>query len=381
MAAKSKTQEQRVQESQLKDFLASLSREDQILGRQTGNHRVAVALARDSFFLDQFRDTCAEVFADTVRPNLVRLRRDRVRTERLDNVLLTDLHFGSNLDPREVPVQYGPVEEARRFAYIAQEVLDYKPQYRAESSLAIHVAGDIIQNQLHDPRDGDILKEQFVRALYLFRQFVVYLATAPAQYQFRRIDVYGTPGNHGRNTARHHERATLQKHDSIENMVYEALKISCQGLKNVFFHIPWTPYYTYKAFNRFGFVTHGDTVLDFGHPQKSIAVESLVSQTNEINASQPHGQQYSLFAGGHVHSPSGLIHLPNGSDVIINGPLVPNDSFAVSKGKLRNRACGQTIWESVKNFIVGDYRYIRVDTGQDTNASLDRIIRPYSRGC
>jgi hypothetical protein len=55
--------------------------------------------------------------------------------------------------------------------------------------------------------------------------------------------------------------------------------------------------------------------------------------------------------------------------------LIPSDPYSVSIGKLEN-ACGQTIWESVQDFIVGDYRLVRVGEETDRDKSLD-FIKPF----
>jgi hypothetical protein len=73
-------------------------------------------------------------------------------TKRILNGLMSDLHFGADLNSEELPLNYTKVEEARRFASVCKGLAQYKPQYRDETKLYIHLAGDIIQGQLHDPR-------------------------------------------------------------------------------------------------------------------------------------------------------------------------------------------------------------------------------------
>lgn len=291
--------------------------------------------------------------------------------ERQVNIVLSDLHIGSDIEKRETgQLDFGIKEESRRLARVTKEVIGYKPQYRNETSLNVLLLGDIIQNSLHDARDGAPLAEQSARAIYLLSQMLGQFSAA-----FPKVNVYCNTGNHGRNTGRHHGRAVNQKWDSIETIIAYALKTASHNLKNVNFFIPKTPYVTYEVFGSKFFATHGDTVLNPGYPGKAINVGSIEAQINKINSSLEDKEEYSVFVVGHVHTAS-TTHLANGASLITNGPLVPSDEFAVSIG-LMEVSCGQMLVESVKNFPVGDVRYIRVSITDDKDASLDKIIAPY----
>src|SRR5690606_15100091 len=122
--------------------------------------------------------------------------------------------------------------------------------------------------------------------------------------------VFFQTGNHGRNVARHKARATQQKWDSIETMVYYAVKMACSNLANVTFELPYTPYYIYDSFGQKALATHGDTVINVGYPGKAIDVGSIEKQVNRINAALP--QKCDLFIVGHVHISMNL-QLSNGA--------------------------------------------------------------------
>lgn len=291
--------------------------------------------------------------------------------KRILNLLLSDLHFGADLNPKEVPNQYGVVEEARRIAAITKQCVDYKRQHREDTTLYVHLAGDIIQGTLHDQRDGDILAQQAARAMYLLSQVVGQLSA-----NFPSVVVRCTTGNHGRRVDRHKERATLQKVDSNETMIYAAIKLATAHLSNVKVLIPYTPYFTFQAFDKLGFVTHGDTVLMPGNTGKSINIESIRKQTNEINSKLEAKNQFSLFAVGHVHTGT-MSFLPNGSVFLSNGALIPTDAYGLSIG-LFSVTNGQWLWESVPGHIMGDARFLQVDESIDKDVSLDKIIKPFS---
>jgi hypothetical protein len=332
---------------------------------------LTTALAKDQLFLEQMISVFEASFGKGKYQvgKLYRPKRKK-KTERVVNVMISDTHFGAMLDPREVPIGYGRVEEARRLAAVCQQVAEYKVQYRDETELIVHMLGDVIQGQLHDKRDGEPLAEQFADAAHLLNQAIVFLAG-----HFKKVTVYCTPGNHGRNTARHNERATLQKWDAVENMLYTAVKIATAHIPNVNVYIPYTPYYVYDVFGMRGFMTHGDTVIKPGYPNRAIDVGDVSKQVNAINSRLELGERYALFGVGHVHVCS-CTRLPNKVSFLSNGCLIPPDAYALSIG-IFDTACCQAMWETVEGYIVGDRREAIVDEYTDKDKSLDKIIQPY----
>lgn len=333
---------------------------------------VSVVTAREQLFLDQYEEILAKVFS---KRNTKRYTpsRNKKSTKRILNLLLSDLHYGANLDKKEVGHRYGPVEEARRTAYVALSTANYKRRYRDDTELYIHLLGDIIQGQLHDLRDGSPLAEQVASAQNNLIQAIEFLAR-----EFPRgVTVFCTTGNHGRNTARHHNRATNQKWDSIETLVYLGVRAAFRNNPRVKFVIPKTPYYTYSAFANRGLMTHGDTVIKPGFPGNTIDVKRVTHQINAINAAMGKkiNEEYNLFGVGHVHTDS-VVNLPGKTVFLSNGCLIPSDAYAISIGYF-DVSCGQKLWESVPKYIFGDNRFISVDFDTDADSSLDQIVSPY----
>lgn len=287
------------------------------------------------------------------------------------NLVLSDLHIGSDIDGDTTgELNFGKVEESRRLARIIRETIEYKSEHRENTRLNVLLLGDIIQNQLHDQRDGAPLAEQAARAINLLSQ-----ALAQLSANFREVRVFCNTGNHGRNTGRHHDRAVNQKWDSIETIIYYSLKQTMSSLKNITVEIPKTPYIAYEVFGKKVFATHGDTVLSPGYPGSSIKTGVIQNQINRINASLNDQNEYAVFICGHVHVAS-VTHLSNGAVMLTNGSLVPVDEYAVSIG-MTETANGQYIFESVSGFPVGDCRYIKVSDKDDEDKSLDLIIKPF----
>src|ERR1017187_6999759 len=334
--------------------------------------KVAVATARDLLVVDELQKSLEKVFKKGwVTPPKYTGKKSQKPCQRIVNVLLSDLHFGSHLDSAETPFEYNTIQESRRLGRVVKQVADYKKQYRSETKLIIHLLGDIIQNQLHDARDGEPLSIQFATAVHYLVQAVFFLAS-----HYPSVEIYCATGNHGRNTARHQQKATNQKFDSIETMIYVALKTAVlnSGITNVKITIPKTPYYTVQLFNAKAFLTHGDTVLRPGNPGKSINVANLYQQVCKFNTARNIGGPFDIFCTGHIHVGS-ITNLPGGVTMITNGALVPPDNYSMSIGSPDN-TCGQYLWESVPEHAVGDQRFIVVDGAED-KSKYNEIIKPF----
>lgn len=366
----SKSEYKKQLNKELSDYLLERAQEQKEKENNRKAEKVTLGAAGQIVFMKEFERLCAKVFKGKVAVNKAPPK-SKSTVKRIVNLLLSDTHYGSNTDGREVKIAYGPVEEARRTAKVILETCNYKRQYRKETSLNLFLGGDMINGSLHDPRDGAPVAEQCTAALGILVQAIAYLSK-----EFPSVNVFCCSGNHGRRKDRHHQRAVNQKFDSLETILYSAVKIAFRDCKNVAVHIPYTPYITYQAFDKRGFVSHGDSVFSIGYPGSSINVKSIKNQINTINAAAGRkGAEFDLFAFGHVHTGS-VVHTA-GSTMITNGALPPPDAYAESIG-IFDSSAGQYLWESVPGHIFGDSRYIKVSEKDDRDASLDKIIKPYS---
>lgn len=362
-----KLEDRRDRERQVTEFLIEHAQRNRQDFQALQNKKAAAIAANNRIFLEEYEKIAATIFKCRIAPSSYSLKSDRKPKSRIVNLALGDLHYGAMLDARETPLAYGPKEEARRTAAIVLQAAEYKKQYRNDSRLYVHILGDVIQGQLHDARDGAPMAQQVCAAQYYLVQALSFLAAA-----YPEVEVFCTPGNHGRNQVRHKERAIVQKWDSLETTIYSGLKIALDHLSNVTVHIERTPYYIAKAFNKKGFYTHGDTVLEVGYPSKSIGVDKA---KRTINAMIVNGIDCQLFMVGHVHTGS-FVHLGNGALLMTNGCLIPTDNFAQSKA-LFTSCNGQWIWESVHDHIVGDQRFVEVGEETDRDSALEKIVKPY----
>jgi predicted phosphodiesterase len=319
--------------------------------------------------LDYVAQFAESVFKGRMSP--VPTPKKKKEVKRFINLVISDTHFGSDVKKEETGVaNYGVKEESRRLAKVVQETIAYKKEHREHTALNLLLIGDLTNGTLHDPRDGAPLAEQVCRAIHLLTQAVMRLAS-----EFQEINVYCESGNHGRRKERHHNRATNQKWDSYETIIYYSIKQAVANQKNVKVHITKKPYDHYEVFGKKIMYTHGDNVINPGYPGKDIKIGSLETQLNKINASLKDTEEYSVAIVGHVHTFSQTL-LSNGVYMITNGALIPPDDFAVSIGILES-PCGQLLFESVEGYPVGDTRFIRVGITEDNDASLDKIIKPW----
>ncbi len=335
------------------------------------------ALGRDAsqqiFVMQEMQRLASSVFSGRIKPAAVQFKRSREPKSRALVCVLSDLHFGSDLDARETGfLDYGAVEESRRLASVAKQLCEYKIERRSSTELRLVLGGDLIHGKLHDPQDGAPLAEQMIRAIHLLSQFVAQCAA-----HFEKVTVHCVTGNHGRIISRHPGRATVGKHDSNETVIYSSLMYIAQGLKNVTFSIPTRPYDSFELFGKKYFVTHGDTVLTAGNPGKSLETGRIEAQINRWNASLSGDDEYAVFILGHVHTPV-VHHMANNAWLVVNGCLIPADNYCVSLG-LPETVSDQVIFEAVPGFPVGDFRFVTLDKKIDEDASLDKIIRPWSR--
>lgn len=336
------------------------------------NRKLGAQSVKEKFLAENIEQFASRVFKGRIEPfSISKLTSSKNTTSRVVNAVLSDLHFGADLKIHETGTEYGRIEEARRAAAVFEQIMEYKIEHRSDTELELLLLGDIIQGQLHDARDGAELAEQICRSIHILSQGISYLASG-----YKKVRVRCATGNHGRNKARHFDRATHQKWDSHETIIYYSLSQACAAFKNVEFFIPKTPFLTYDVFGHKVFATHGDTVLNVGNPGNQIRVSAIERQVNRINASLNDSEEYAVFVLGHVHTGT-ITHLSNGSVVLTNGALIPQDSFAVSLGILETK-CGQWMWESVPGYPVGDSRFISVDKNVDRDARFDKIIKPWS---
>src|SRR5574338_884351 len=354
-------------ESEFIDFIKERSAEDFSKKLQGAERKTITQVAKTVAFLGPFEE---------LLENLKQVKFDvptykpakKLVTKRHLNVMWSDHHYGADLDPKCCKIPFGPTEERRRMASLVHQISSYKRHYRDETTLNIHLIGDMIQGKLHDPESAAHLSDQVDRAFWVITNAIFYLSG-----EFPEIIIRTAVGNHGRDVRRHPHRATNDKYDSIEFNLYRSIKAVVESnCPNVTMETETMPYYIYEQFGMRGLMNHGDTVFNPGYPNKMISVQNLRAQINEFNAQEDEHVQ--LIGFGHVHTAMD-VDLGNAM-VITNGCTIPTDEYALSIG-IFTTPCKQQMWETVEGHMFGDHRKMDVTVKDDKDESLDGIIAPW----
>jgi len=304
-----------------------------------------------------------------VRPYKPKKHQGKKKEPRTLNAIMSDLHLGSDLELEQHECVFGPIEEARAVAYYVKNLCTYKLEYRDQTELVLNILGGVIENSLHGVHSQDVLHIQTCRAIHVLEQAVARLSE-----NFPKVIVNFSVGNHGRDMSVHTKRATDNKYNAIETTIYYAVKKACKGLKNVEFNQPLTPWISYKAQGHWMYGTHGDTHLTPGNVGTKIDIKQLENQTNKINAALHDKKEYKVFMCAHVHQ-GVATPLPNGAFLIVNGAMVPPNSFAQTLNIMESQQV-QIIFETTPEYPVGDIRFVNVGRSAK-DKSLDLIIKPF----
>lgn len=271
--------------SAFSDYLATIQKSD--------TRKLDKAFFEKMSFFEQAEKFAKNCFSGTLK--LDKIPQPAKTLLRVHNLLLSDLHIGSDISGDETgQIDFKRTEEARRLAHVIRETVRYKPQYRKNTALAVNLLGDIIENMMHDARTGAVMAEQVCRAVHLLRQGLLYLCM-----HYSKIDVYCATGNHDRRTSRHPKRAVHQKFDSYATIIYYALKESFAHIPNITFHIPKCPISHYDVFGRKLGFSHGDNVIAPLSPYSNINVKALEHSVNNINGALPDKERLAAIMYGH----------------------------------------------------------------------------------
>jgi hypothetical protein len=335
-----------------------------IKSKAKAERKVAQKKAMEELRVATMEEVLAKI--SPINPTYTLPKREKY-LERHQHLILSDLHFGSDLNPLVGVRKYGIVEEARSFAKIVVETVEHKTQYRKNTKIWANLNGDIIQGDIHDPANYDDLSKQVVRAINVLSQGIEILGS-----NFPEVELNCVGGNHDRNSRRHPDRAMQAKHDSWAFVIYHALKNRFAKHQNIKFNIPLTPFVTYKSFDSWYYGTHGDTQFHLPNPSGTVNVKALENEINSLN-SRINSPKYSVVYFGHVHSGM-LLHLSNGTTLITNPPLVPTDEYGSSLNINPDSPTGQWLIESVPGHAVGDTRFVRVTEADRQNPELSKVI-------
>lgn len=348
-------------------YMGKLAEQEQRYRNRRLARAISLAQASEAINLQQMKQIATEYFSNKITPIGYARKVPAKTAKRAICLLLSDLHIGAELEPFEEPYSFRALEEARRLEYIMRETIDYKPHYRNNTKLVLLWNGDLIEGKLgHDLHSGAPLAEQKAAFWSYSSAMMGHFAAA-----FPEVEVHFQSGNHGRDKVRHPGRATSRKWDGHEFELGFALQQMCSGLRNVTWHQPFRAVSIVDLFGRPLGLTHADTEVAIGHPDK--AAEANSNTLRKINTTKQYGTQFAAWAFGHYHT--GRYALGEIS-MVFNAALVPPSGYARGAGYI-DEQCGQMLWEAVEGFPIGDLRFLRVDASTDRDESLGKIIKPF----
>lgn len=351
---------------ELGTYIGKLAEQERRFGNRRIARSVSLYAAQEALSLHQFKLVAAEYLRDRIVPTGYAAKRAATRKKRSACLLLSDLHFGAELDSLDEPMPFRAIEEARRLEFVLRQLLDYKPQYRADTEAVVLLNGDVIEGQLEHSPGGAPLAEQKAIFWRYMRQFIGHVAA-----EFPTVRVVCQGGNHGRDLVRHKGRATSRKWDGHEFECYFALREMASELRNVSWQIDFRAASLVNLHGQNLLLSHGDTEVKVGHPDKT--AERNMSELHKRSASRIDGGEFTAAAFGHFHTAR---YHPGRIRVIYNGALVPPNGYARGIGAVVED-CGQYLWEAVEGHPIGDLRYIEVGRAQDRDEKLGKMITPF----
>lgn len=327
-----------------------------------------------------------EILSTKLKPikpvKLVNFKKQKSKQKREIVMMLNDTHFGLVVKGDEVNDlnSYDWTEASRRVAMVIKEAIDFKPHTRNEvEKIHLVLNGDIIAGLIHglNTQSLDLYVNQLNGTLHILTH-----ALSQLLKHFKVVQVHGISGNHEDAVHKREggNRVVTEKFDSYLNTVMYSLSAVFKDNKRVSFNFPKTPYLFFDLPGGRAMAAHGDTVFSkaLGNPGTTINVKSLSEEIRKFNAGEvSRGKApVKLVLFGHTHCFAHFI-TADGVEVYNAPSLSGTDGYAHSLN-INHNFVGQLVFESTKNFILGDSRLIRVSHA-DKDASLDKIIPVFNR--
>lgn len=328
-----------------------------------------------------------EIVKESIRPlpkiKVPKLKKSKkASTEKVEVVgMLNDTHIGVIVDKEEIGNinSFDFKEACRRFAFYTKQVAEYKLHKRNQvTKLHLVLNGDLIAGLIHglETKGIHLMIHQVNAAVHIFTHVISYLAG-----YYQEIEVHGIAGNHDRSIHKEGgKRPVGEVYDSYANIIFYALSTAFRNSQQISFNFPKTAYGFIKLPAGRAMFAHGDHIFSsaLGNPGKTINVKGLTEAIRVFNMGEiaKGNEPVKLLLFGHVHTYAHFI-TSDGVEVYVSPSLVGLDSFAHSL-TINNNFTAQPVFESTKEFILGDSRLIRLNAA-DNNEELDQIIPVYNK--
>lgn len=335
---------------------------------------------------EKFEEEVKEIFTEKLKPlppiKLKNVKKQKTKQKRDIVMMLNDTHFGLKVESDEVNGlnSYDWKEACRRVAMVLQETIEFKPHTKNEvETVHLVLAGDLTSGIIHglNTKGIDLYVHQLNGTVHILTHVISHLLA-----NFKQVKVHGISGNHDDSIHKreHGNRVITEKYDSYVNTCFYSLSAIFNLNNRVEFNFPKTPYAFANLAGGRAMIAHGDVIFSraLGNPGTTINVKSLSEEIRKFNAGEiARGKDpVKLVLFGHTHSFAHFI-TQDGVEVYNAPSLSGVDGYAHSLN-INTNFVGQLVFESTKDFILGDHRLIRVNKA-DNNNELDKLIPTFER--
>jgi len=328
-------------------------------------------VGQQDYLADKLRDCLVKVFEENpIEFPSGSIKPSKKATKRLLTLLLSDLHFGVDVDKREVyNSEFNWIVAGRRLAKMCKQAAEYKQHHRDVTELQLVLNGDIIHGVVHlSEANIKPLTEQIWGAASALIQAIDFL-----RKHFKKVSVLCLPGNHERTIYRGGERALSQRWDSHSHSVYLALQCAFRRDKQVVFDVPMSGIGAYTTpGSHLICASHGDTAPDVKNVGRALDVAKVTTNLLKMHAGNPFGTKADVALFGHWHQPC-VWMLQDGTLCVVNGCLIGSDPYAQNAVGFFNSEPAQILFESVPGYPLGDHRIIKLRDA-DNDKGYDKII-------
>lgn len=273
-------------------------------------------------------------------------------------LMVSDLHYGENVNPREVPNGncYSPeVAKARWDRLINNTIQKTRAKGKASKGIVICFLGDDISGDIHDELKETNDKTPINACMEVATEKVKMIKTF--EKEFNKVWVISVMGNHGRTTKKPQSKG-LSEHN-YDSLIAAIVQKQLENDKNITFYTPKSGEAYFELSGHNFLATHGDRIGSRGG-QGFIGCSATIArgQHKTRQAYAQIGKPIDWLLIGHFHTPMQLEH------TIANGTTVGYSQYARDL-KLEPAYPSQTLFYVNDRYGVTDVSRIYVTNDEE----------------
>lgn len=304
-------------------------------------------------------ETLGLVTTDPIIPEwTIPIENENSTSNSIPVLIVSDLHYGENVNPREVPNGncYSPeVAKARWDRLINNTIQKIRAKGKINKGIVVCFLGDDISGDIHDELKETNDKTPINACMEVAAEKVKMIKTF--EKEFNKVWVISVMGNHGRTTKKPQSKG-LSEHN-YDSLVAAIVQKQLEDNKNITFYTPKSGE-AYFELNGHNFLaTHGDRIGSRGG-QGFIGCSATIArgQHKTRQAYAQIGKPIDWLLIGHFHTPMQLEH------TIANGTTVGYSQYARDL-KLEPAYPSQTLFYVNDRYGVTDVSRIYVTNDEE----------------